>query len=319
MPSWNELLQKLESQESNEAKSAWIDQYAEQTLARIGGIRARTEGDGSPVDRNVILYGSAFLQKPQLNHLLPIQTEDLNGFMSVMHGMDCTKPLTLILHTPGGQISGTESIVNYLLAKFNDIEVIVPALAMSAGTMVALAANRIFLGRHSQLGPIDPQIMISNKPVSAQALLAQFSKARDDISRDPTTAPLWAPLLGQIGPAGVVSAQRANKYSKEMVRDWLQLRMLAGRENAETLADSIADYFSQSEDHLDHGKRIGFEDAERQGVEVIRLEDDQALQEEVLTAYHLMTILMEKSPSVRLIWGSNGKRWYKNGPTQIPA
>ena len=62
------------------------------------------------------------------------------------------------MHTTGGNPTATESIVNYLRAKFdNDIRVIVPQLAMSAGTIIAYVGQEIIIGRQSSLGPIDPQ------------------------------------------------------------------------------------------------------------------------------------------------------------------
>lgn len=77
--------------------------------------------------------------------------------MTCIHGMDCSKGLDLVLHTPGDSPAAAEAIVNCLRAKFgNDIRVIVPQLAMSAGTMIACSAKQIIMGKQSSLGPIDP-------------------------------------------------------------------------------------------------------------------------------------------------------------------
>ena len=62
----------------------------------------------------------------------------MTGFMNALKGMDCSKGLDLILHTPGGSPAAAEAIVSYLRSKFhNDIRVIVPQISMSAGTMIA--------------------------------------------------------------------------------------------------------------------------------------------------------------------------------------
>jgi ClpP class serine protease len=72
--------------------------------------------------------------------------------------MDRSKGLDLILHTPGGDMAATESLVDYLRQMFGkDIRAIVPQIAMSGGTMIALAWKEILMGKHSNLGPIDPQ------------------------------------------------------------------------------------------------------------------------------------------------------------------
>ncbi len=81
------------------------------------------------------------------------------GLMTAVNKLDKSKGLDLILHTPGGEINATEQIVFYLRKVFkNDIRAIVPQLAMSAGTMIALSTKEIWMGLYSNLGPIDPKI-----------------------------------------------------------------------------------------------------------------------------------------------------------------
>ena len=78
-------------------------------------------------ESNVLLHGSGFLQKPTApGDYIQITNEDVNGYMSVLHGMDYDRTLTLILHTPGGNVNAAESLVEYLRSKFRRIEVIVP-------------------------------------------------------------------------------------------------------------------------------------------------------------------------------------------------
>ena len=75
-----------------------------------------------------------------------------------MVGLICEIGLDLVLHTPGGDPTAAEGIVNYLHAKFGrDVRVIVPQMAMFAGTMLACSARSILMGKQSCLGPIDPQ------------------------------------------------------------------------------------------------------------------------------------------------------------------
>jgi ClpP class serine protease len=191
MPAWNDLLEELNRQ-APDKRGDWLIGQQQQALQGLAAKRGH----------HVVLYGSAFLQKPQIPAInLSITHEDLNGLMSVIHGMTWSKGLTLVLHTPGGLTNATESIVAYLRSKFDYIEVIVPALAMSAGTMLSLAADRIVMGRQSQLGPIDPQMPIGGKSVSARAVVEQFDRAKREILADVATAHVWAPILQSLGPA----------------------------------------------------------------------------------------------------------------------
>ncbi|HUQ94784.1 MAG TPA: ATP-dependent Clp protease proteolytic subunit [Bryobacteraceae bacterium] len=132
--------------------------------------------------RNVIAYYSGFLSKPTIL-LLDINDEDMNGFMMAVHKLERSKGLDLVLHTPGGSIASTESIVRYLHLMFDhDIRVIVPQIAMSAGTMIACSSREIILGKQSSLGPIDPQM----RGIPAQGVISEFKKALDDYKQDLT-------------------------------------------------------------------------------------------------------------------------------------
>ena len=115
---------------------------------RVRGERLKRLSDRE--GRNVIAYYSGWLSKPDLRGLTSITDEDKNGFMMTIHGLDTSKGLDLILHTPGGMLAATESIVYYLRKKFDkNIRAIVPQIAMSAGTMIACSCKEILMAKHS--------------------------------------------------------------------------------------------------------------------------------------------------------------------------
>lgn len=310
MPSWNDLLSQLQ-QQPNEEKGAWLNARLTQELTAVSRLRN---------GRNVLFYASAFLQKPSVPALFTqLTSEEINGLMSVIHGMTWTENLTLVLHTPGGQINAAETIVAYLRSKFRKIEVIVPTFAMSAGTMISLSAERIVMGRQSQLGPIDPQMMhpIQGRPVSARAIVDQFEAALEDIvppSGNLQRAHAWAPVLQSLGPALLQEAENALEYGEKMVAGWLESGMFSGDPNAADKASAAAAHFNDATTHKSHGRRIDRQEARAQGIVVEDLEDDQELQEAVLTAYHLMTLLFEHGPAVKTFWSHHGKAWVKNLP-----
>jgi ATP-dependent protease ClpP protease subunit len=305
MPSWNDLTEELERQPSDMAKTEWLRDYQRRMLSSISTKRE---------NRNVIFYASAFLTKPLMPPPnLQLTHEELNGFMTCMQGMDWSKGLTLIMHTPGGVINAAETIVGYLHSKFEKIETIIPTFAMSAGTMVCLASDKIIMGRQSQLGPIDPQMNLGGRTVSARAVVDQFERAREELSKDLNQAHLWAPVLQSLGPSVLQEAQNALDYGERLVKDWLETRMFRGQANADELSTSTAAYFNQASLHKSHGKRIDREEARSQNVVIEDLEYDQDFQDFVLTAYHLMTIVFEKSPACKIIASNNHDHmWVKN-------
>lgn len=306
MASWNDLLKQFDALPDDSARTAWLNATLTTALNDVSTSRG---------GNNVVLYASAFLQKPGApGNLIQLTAEDINGFMSVIYGMDFTKGLTLLLHTPGGVTNATETVVDYLRRKFKKIEAIVPTLAMSAGTMIALACDRIVMGKHSQLGPIDPQLHMpsSGRFVSARAIVDQFEKARADIIGDVITAHAWAPVLQSLGGGLLQEAQNALDYGESMVSDWLETYMFKKRRHKNALATQAAQHFNDANIHKSHGRRIDRDEARAQKIRVEDLEDDQTLQDRVLTAYHLATIVFEKSPTSKFMHSNAGRAWVKN-------
>jgi ClpP class serine protease len=105
MPNWNQVfaeIQQIQSQ-SLQATNTVRKKYLQELQKHTG--------------RNVIAYYSGWLSKPGVA-LSEINDEDKNGFMATIHGLDRTLGLDLMLHTPGGGIAATQSIVNYLQKMF---------------------------------------------------------------------------------------------------------------------------------------------------------------------------------------------------------
>lgn len=313
MPAWNDLLNQFQSLPEAD-RPAWLINHLTASLVRVGQLRG---------GRHVLVYASAFLQKPQApGESISITGEDLNGFMSVIYGMTWSRGLTLILHTPGGQTNATETLLAYLRSKFAAVEVIAPTFAMSAGTMISLGSDRVVMGRQSQLGPIDPQIPMGNgRQVSARAVVEQFDQAKKDILADQLTAHAWAPALQTIGPSLLQEAQNALDYGESMVARWLAQYMFSGEPDAVSKGESVARHFNDATTHKSHGRRIDRDEARRVGVVVEDLEDDQNLQEAVLTAYHVATIIFEQSQIVKILASDTGRQWVKfwGVPTATPT
>ena len=314
MPSWSDLLGELNARIAHGPLEAgrWLNEAIDEQLRRIGVLRGNPDAP-----RNVILYGSAWLQKPGLPMAyLSVMPEDINGFMAVMHGMDWQRNLTLIVHSPGGAGIAAQTIMSYLHTKFDDIEVVVPTYAMSAGTMLALGADRLIMGRQSQLGPIDAQLHANGQSFSAAAVVAQFETAKNEIAGakgNPANAHVWAPILQSLGPSLLQEARMALDYGAGMVSNWLEKRMCKDSKDPAKAAAEIAAHFNAAEIHKAHGKRIDRDEARSKGLPVEDLEGSADLQEAVLTAYHLMTIAFETSAVTKCVRSSNpGRAWNRN-------
>lgn len=68
------------------------------------------------------------------------------------------KELDVVLQTPGGDIDAAYLIVRQLRRRANKVNIFVPLYAKSAGTLICLAADKLYLSDLSELGPLDTQI-----------------------------------------------------------------------------------------------------------------------------------------------------------------
>lgn len=66
--------------------------------------------------------------------------------------------LDVILQTPGGDIDAAFTITKILRKKADQVNIIVPLYAKSAGTLICIGADQILLTDLSELGPLDTQI-----------------------------------------------------------------------------------------------------------------------------------------------------------------
>jgi ATP-dependent protease ClpP protease subunit len=273
-------------------------------------------------ERDTIIYASAFstAKYQKLPGIaVSITNEDIQGFMSAFYGLK-NKKLDLILHSPGGSLEAAEQIVNYLRAKYEDIRAIVPQNAMSAATMIACACDSIIMGKHSAIGPIDPQIIIQTSDINlqapAQSIINEFNQAKKEIIENPAVAPIWINKIKNL-PYGILDiCDRTIKLSKERVCNWLESFMFKDDQKATEKAEEISTWLGDANFHKSHGKPISINDAKDIGLKVIELEADQELQEKVLSVYHASVITLEITECVKFIENHEGKGRYTT--LQIP-
>jgi hypothetical protein len=222
MPTWSEILTELRLESAKSTPNVH-DFVRKKYLKKLS----------THTKRNTILYSTAFTvaQGNYPAELLSIVEEDVQGMMEVSYQLDKSQGLDLILHSPGGSPEAAEGIVNYLHEQFESIRVIIPQLAMSAATMIACSGHSILMGKHSSLGPVDPQLMIqtghSVTSNPAKAIIDQFYKALSEVGQPDKQA--WSILLGQYGPSLIVQCENYIEMSRELVEEWLKRWMFNGQ------------------------------------------------------------------------------------------
>lgn len=91
------------------------------------------------------------------------------------------KKVDVLLATLGGSGQQVVRFVNALRARFDEIDFLIPSVAMSAGTLFCLSGDRVWMNPQAALGPVDPQVPTKDgRFVPAQALLLLVQKLQTD-------------------------------------------------------------------------------------------------------------------------------------------
>jgi len=311
MPTWGNILEQIKYAQEN-----GIDNPFDAVR------RAYLENLHEYTGREVILYSTAWTQ-PGGGSGLSINDRDVHAFMEVVHGLEGDK-LDLILHSPGGSAESAEQIVGYLRDKFEEIRVFVPQAAMSAATLVCCAADKVYMGRHSSIGPIDPQFVVQTpfgpRMTAAQAILDQFEMAQGRIKSQRELIP-WQPILQQYPPGLLAECHEAMQLSKELAQNWANSYMHAdkGDEKAEELAGKMSDFLSNRRKFKSHSRRIDRLQAAENGFDVEPLEDDQELQDAVLSVFHSAMHTHAAKPVVKIIENHHHRAVIQKFQGQIAA
>jgi len=298
MANWKDILEQIHGRklENTTRATQAVD------IVRRNYLKKLTKHTG----RNVIAYYSGFLSKPDLPS--DINDEDKNGFLMAVHRLERNKGLDLILHTPGGNVSATQSLVNYLHKMFgSDIRAVVPQIAMSAGTMIACSCKSIIMTKHSNLGPIDPHL----RGIPAYGVIQEFRRACKEIKKDPSKIPIWASIIGQYRPTFLSQCENAIKRSNSFVEEQLKKIMFADDPKAAQKSKKIVRLLTDYRGNKGHDRHIHTEECESIGLNIEIAEKDQTLQDLLLSVHHCYMHSLMNTPSYKIIENHLGAAFVK--------
>lgn len=215
--------------------------------------------------------------------------------------------LGLILNSPGGVIEAAEKIGLMVRENVTDLVIIIPDAAKSAATMLALMANQIFMSDLSELGPIDPQILVGQDPNTGGPV---FRPAWSIIN-----APFHLEGMlkeGKLDPNIVVvmaksfdttlldAAQNALDLSTTIAEGWLTKHMGLQAADAKRIAETLGD----ASKFLSHGRPIRFPDAQKLGLKVTKM--DPTLEDLTFELY-LRSLLQLRDRRMKIAdWDTGG-------------
>jgi hypothetical protein len=131
--------------------------------------------------------------------------------------------LSVLLETGGGSIDVAQRIADTFRHHYAVVDFIVPNYAMSAGTVLVMSGDSIWMDYYSVLGPIDPQVR--NKDGRWVPALGYLHKYKELMEKAKLKAGLnnaeLAYLISRFDPADLYSYEQARDLSEKLLKQWL--------------------------------------------------------------------------------------------------
>lgn len=191
---------------------------------------------------------------------------DIRVRMAIEGLQDKRNTLLVVLHTQGGLVEEVRNIVQVLRSHYNHVHFLVPVCAMSAGTVLVMSGDEIYMDYFSRLGPIDPQIQTNQgeRVVPALSYLRQYEKLIEKSRTEPLTVPELA-LLNKLDLAELHQLELAGSLSVSLIEDWLTKykfrnwkinNLPVSEEDKRIKAKGIAEKLNDHEKWYTHGNSI---------------------------------------------------------------
>lgn len=183
------------------------------------------------------------------------------------------KEVDFLIISNGGDPITSLRIIGLLRERFEKVTVLLPYVAYSAATILALGADELIMHPFSNLGPVDPQLTVSRQNGRGQQENLQFSsedlrnfidfiKTDVGISDQQHLISAITPLINDVGSLPIGSAKRSQQLSLT-----LSEKMLSTHISDENKAKSISKALNTSYYH--HGYAVSRHEAKDMGLNVI--------------------------------------------------
>ena len=303
MATWDEIRKEIDRR-SEQTGIGQQDAVRREKIAAVAAITGRP----------LTIYATDFLNEGKLRTVgsqgMSLDLEDKTAFLQATHNIP-DGPLDILLHSPGGSPTATESIVNLLRRRFAPIRFIVPDVAKSAATMLALSGDEILVSPDAEFGPIDPQLRIAGEGrvviAPAQAIIDQFEFAAAELEKNPGRALAWMPILREFGPSLLQESRNSIELARSLVAEWLKAYMFNGDENLAQAAQDIAKYMGDHNNFNSHARRVSPAFLKRTfpDLKITEMTDDMADAPQLLSAvmdvYWAIIVTFGNTPAFKIV------------------
>ena len=220
--------------------------------------------------RNLFIYAADF-NKGRRGIDVSLMQDDFYTIQDILRESD-KKQIDVYLETPGGSGEAAEEIAKFLHKKFDEVNFIIAGEAKSAGTILALSGDNIYMCDTGSLGPIDAQIKIGRSIVSAYDYKEWIEEKRKEAAITGRLNPFDAIMVAQISPGEIYGVTNSLDFAKILVQNWLvkykfknwkttqSSKKTVTKKMKEERAAEIADYLCKHTAWKTHGRSLKIDD-----------------------------------------------------------
>jgi Serine dehydrogenase proteinase len=269
-------------------------------------------------ETDVILFRSPLAEK--------IDDKIRDYIEEVKRGNPDNKKLCVLIQTLGGYVEVVERIYQVFRKHYQEIIFIVPNYAYSAGTVLVLSGDEIYMDSYSVLGPIDPQFQADDGSswYSGIGYLQKFNELVKTINEDTKagkTVTAQLSYLRKFDPMKLFQIEQARDHSKELLTEWLPkhkfknwVKTDGGKpvtaQYKKDRAGAIADILAKPERWHSHGRGIGIKQLRDEEIrlKIHNFEEDPTLNALVREYYELFIDYCDKLPIENAVHSNCGLR-----------
>lgn len=212
--------------------------------------------------------------------------------------------LFVFLTTPGGSLPPVQRMVDIFRHFYNEVNFIVPDYAYSAGTILCMSGDNIYMNYYSTLGPIDPQVQ--NKDGNLVAALGYLDKINELLEKAKSNKLTQAEflILKDFDLAELRSYEQAKELAIDLLKKWLTKYKfkewkchsngtLVTDNEKEARAVEIAEKLSNNNIWKSHGRPIGIDVLTNElKLKIIDYGEDSELNDIISEYYDVLTEYM---------------------------
>jgi hypothetical protein len=267
-------------------------------------------------DSYLFVYVSAF-EKPIPERIL--LHEDYYTIHDLLTNKDDQDKLDFFLETPGGMGEVAEEIVRFIHDEFETVSFVISGQAKSAGTIMALSGDEIFMTNTGSLGPIDAQIRIGRSTNSSYDYIEWVEAKQEQAKKTGQLNPFDATMIAQITPGELNGVINTHGYAQDLVIDWLVKYKFKNWNFTETKrkpvtedmkqkrAKEIAKELTNRTRWRTHGRSIKIDDLLGLGLIINRIEDNPKLADIVLRIHAVCRFIFNMSNSFKIFATADDK------------